>query len=306
MTRPSRLRMVPLRLPQNGLRAFEERLIARKLDFLLWGWNYICANMVREWLEPQGPPTRGLRPHVDRWTVQDWAQALGRCAGMPGHLLFDSESIKVTKQEEAQFVELFKTGRSTKNGYSTRDYKDRFRRTLSAALMQLLQPHRACYITLWQVSFVECVIEGTPIHWASILHRVMRQHAFEEKGGTLNHLSPFLINFYRQRNCLTAAELEHFPPLSIDHPGKYVRENEVDTDAEESPTSTPSRRRDEGRHTPAARVPRKRRWREESEEEQHQESSAPIRPRPLCEPYSRPKQKARRLVLPADSADSAD
>lgn len=153
MSKLNRLRMLPLRLPQNGLRAFEERLIARKLDFLLWGWNYICVDMVREWLEPQRPPTRGLRPHVDRWTVQDWAHALGRCAGNDGYLLFDSESVKVSKHDEAQFVELFKRERSTKNGYKTRDYKDRFRQTLAAALLQLLQPHRTSYITLWQVSF---------------------------------------------------------------------------------------------------------------------------------------------------------
>lgn len=133
----------------------------------------------------------------------------------------------------------------------------------------------------------------------------MRQHAYEEKGGTLNHLSPFLINFYRQRNCLTAAELARFPPLSVDHPGKYVRDNEVDTDEEDSPASTPPTQRDEGRSTPAARVPRKRRWREEPEEEQHQKPTAPIRQRPLHEVCSRLKQKARMLVLPASSADTA-
>ncbi|OAE33380.1 hypothetical protein AXG93_3875s1020 [Marchantia polymorpha subsp. ruderalis] len=131
----------------------------------------------------------------------------------------------------------------------------------------------------------------------------MRQHAFEERGGTLNHLSPFLINFYRSMNCLTAAERVRFPPLSVDHPGRYVRDNEVDTDAEDSPTSTPPGQQDAGRI--AARVPRKRRWREEPEKEQQQESAALTRKRPLHEICSRPKQKARRLLLPASSAETA-
>ncbi|OAE30259.1 hypothetical protein AXG93_2956s1100 [Marchantia polymorpha subsp. ruderalis] len=55
----------------------------------------------------------------------------------------------------------------------------------------------------------------------------------------------------------------------------------------------------------AARVPRKRRWREEPEKEQHQESAALTRKRPLHEICSRPKQKARRLLLPASSAETA-
>lgn len=155
---------VPLKLPQNGLRAFEDRLITRKLEFLLWGWNYVCADMVREWLDEEQPPTRGLRPHVDRWIVRDWRQALGRCAGDDRYLLFESESVKVTKQDKASFVELFKRERSSKNGYRTRDYKDHFRRTVAMALLQLLQPHRTTYVTLWQVSFVELTLAGAPVH----------------------------------------------------------------------------------------------------------------------------------------------
>ncbi|OAE19153.1 hypothetical protein AXG93_3673s1010 [Marchantia polymorpha subsp. ruderalis] len=91
----------------------------------------------------------------------------------------------------------------------------------------------------------------------------------------------------------------------VDHPGRYVRDNEVDTDAEDSPTSTPPGQQDAGRDTSAARVPRKRRWREEPEKEQHQESAALTRKRPLHEICSRPKQKARRLLLPASSAETA-
>ncbi|OAE25200.1 hypothetical protein AXG93_2787s1030 [Marchantia polymorpha subsp. ruderalis] len=109
--------MIPLKLPQIGLRAFQHELTAVKLDFLLWGWNYVCQDMVREWQKERDQPTRGFRPHVERWAIEDWEQVLGRCAGEDGHLLFDSESIKVTKEEEISFAALFKSSKSSKNGY---------------------------------------------------------------------------------------------------------------------------------------------------------------------------------------------
>ncbi|OAE23066.1 hypothetical protein AXG93_1544s1000 [Marchantia polymorpha subsp. ruderalis] len=133
--------------------------------------------MVREWQRERHQPTRGFRPHVERWTVQDWGQVLGRCAGEEGDLmfecesvhlskeeeitfgalfknrkssktgedgflLFDSESVKVTKDEEISFAALFKSEKSSKNGYRTRDYKDRYRRNVAVALLQLLRPPR--------------------------------------------------------------------------------------------------------------------------------------------------------------------
>ncbi|OAE33259.1 hypothetical protein AXG93_1200s1210 [Marchantia polymorpha subsp. ruderalis] len=170
----------------------------------MWGWNYVCQLMVREWQEERDQPTRGFRPHVEQWVIADWEQVLGRCAGEDEHLLFDSESIKVTKQEEISFAALFKSSKSSKNG----------------------------------------------------------------------------------------------------NPGRYVKDVEVDTDEEETPASTPpAQPRAEGESL-AARVPRKRRWEGGAEKGQHRDSAALKRKRPLHELCSRPKQKARRLVLPASSAET--
>ncbi|OAE31506.1 hypothetical protein AXG93_537s1000 [Marchantia polymorpha subsp. ruderalis] len=44
------LRMVSLRVPQVGLRAFQDELTAVKLNLLLWGCNWVCLAMVWEWL----------------------------------------------------------------------------------------------------------------------------------------------------------------------------------------------------------------------------------------------------------------
>ncbi|OAE20085.1 hypothetical protein AXG93_105s1000 [Marchantia polymorpha subsp. ruderalis] len=71
MSRSTQLRMVPLKVPQIALRAFQDELTAVKLDFLLWGWNW------------------------------------------------------VTKKDEIFFGALFKNSKHSKNGYKTRDYKDR-------------------------------------------------------------------------------------------------------------------------------------------------------------------------------------
>ncbi|OAE23112.1 hypothetical protein AXG93_1856s1020 [Marchantia polymorpha subsp. ruderalis] len=128
------------------------------------------------------------------------------------------------------------------SGYKTRDYKDRKRRNVAVALLQILQPHRTTYMTSWQVEFVELALAGTPIHWARILWKATRQHAGEEKGGSINHLSPFLINFYRLMGCLTAEERVQFPLLFRANLERFVRDVEVDTDFNELPASTPPAR----------------------------------------------------------------
>lgn len=94
---------------------------------------------------------------------------MGRCAGEEGELLFDNESVHLSKEEEVTFGVLFKNRKSGKNGYKTRDYVDRKRRNVAVAILQILQPHRVSYMSSWQVGFVELALAGTPIHWFRIL-----------------------------------------------------------------------------------------------------------------------------------------
>ncbi|OAE31501.1 hypothetical protein AXG93_2109s1000 [Marchantia polymorpha subsp. ruderalis] len=93
--------------------------MALKFNFLLWGWNWVCLAMVREWLGEKDQPPRGYRPHPERWQVSDCEQVLGRCVGEEGDLLFDCGSVQVTKEEEISFDALFKNSKSSKNGYKT-------------------------------------------------------------------------------------------------------------------------------------------------------------------------------------------
>lgn len=188
------MRMIPLWVPQIGLRAFKDELQAVKLNFLLWGWNWVCPTMIKEWQCEKGQNSGGYRLHPERWHVSEWEQVLGQCAGSKGDLLFDSESVQLAKEEESTFDALFKNRRLRNNGYRNRDYIDR---NVAMAIFQILQPHRTSYMTSWQVGFVKLELAGTPIHWARILWKATRQHAGEEKGGSVIHLSPFLINFYR-------------------------------------------------------------------------------------------------------------
>ncbi|OAE27857.1 hypothetical protein AXG93_3459s1000 [Marchantia polymorpha subsp. ruderalis] len=259
--------------------------------------------MVREWLREKHLPSRGFRPHPERWQVSHLEQVLGRCAGEEGHLLFNGESVKVSKEEEITCSNLFKNGKHSKNGYRTRDYKDRLRRNVVVALLQILQPHRTTYITCWQVGFVEFALSGALIHWARIPWKATRQHAQEEKGGSINHLSPFLIIFYQLIGCLTATEQVQFPLLSRSNPGRYVREVEVDTDPDKALVSPPPARPRMEDEPWRERVPQKRKWDAEPEQSQREVPAAPGRSRATHEPSSRPKQKARKLVLPTSSAE---
>ncbi|OAE26258.1 hypothetical protein AXG93_3667s1010 [Marchantia polymorpha subsp. ruderalis] len=54
---------------------------------------------------------------------------------------FTTSGEMVRKEEEIFFGALFKNSKSSKNGYKTRDYKDRTWRNVAVALLQILQLH---------------------------------------------------------------------------------------------------------------------------------------------------------------------
>lgn len=64
----------------------------------------------------------------------------GQCAGDDGDLTFNSESVRVTRDEERAYVDMFKHPRTGKNGYRTVWYPDRMRRNIAMGLMQILRP----------------------------------------------------------------------------------------------------------------------------------------------------------------------
>ncbi|OAE24400.1 hypothetical protein AXG93_4530s1020 [Marchantia polymorpha subsp. ruderalis] len=242
---------------------------------------------------------RVYRPHPERWQVSNWKQVLGRCARFEGDLLFDSESVQLSK-EESTFDGLFKNRRSCTKGYKIRDYVDRKWRNVAMAIFQILQPHKTSYMTFWQVGFVELALAGTPIHWARILWKANGSMQ-EEKVESINHLSPFLINFYRSMGCLTAEEKKQFPSLSRMNQGKFVKDVEVDMDLDKVPAITPlGRPRVEEEHW-GARAPKKRKLGEEEEVRRQESLAVPTRRRATNE-QSQPKQKARKLILTTGSS----
>lgn len=83
-----------LKVPEFRLRAYRNKLIATKLDFLLWRWNWVCAAMVQEWHDERAPEAKGLRGNPAIWTIEDWTKILGPCAEEDGDYTFDSDSVK--------------------------------------------------------------------------------------------------------------------------------------------------------------------------------------------------------------------
>ncbi|OAE26886.1 hypothetical protein AXG93_3257s1020 [Marchantia polymorpha subsp. ruderalis] len=159
-------------------------------------------------------------------------------------------------------------------------------------------------MTSWQVGFVELALAGTPIHSARILWKATWQHVGEEKGGLINHLSPFLINFYRSMGCLTAEERIQFPLLSRANPGRFVRDVEVDRDSDEVPASAPPAQLRAKEEPRGARAPRKRKWDGDVKLNRRKLLTVPVKRRANIE-SALPKQKARKLILPAgNSADT--
>lgn len=100
-----------------------------------------------------------------------------------------------------------------------------------------------------------------------------------------------------------AEEKKQFPLLSRMNPGKFVKDVEVDTDPDEVSAITspgPSRVEEERR---GAQAPRKRKF-GEMDEVRRQKLLAVLVRRRATKEQSRPKQKARKLILTAGSADT--
>lgn len=106
-----------LRVPEVGLRAYRRDLILVKMDFLLWGWNWTSDAIIQEWDNNGLPKLPGYRGHHDTWKIWDWKKVLGRCADDDGDLTFDSDSVRVTRDEERAYDDLFKHPYTGKNGY---------------------------------------------------------------------------------------------------------------------------------------------------------------------------------------------
>lgn len=50
------------------------------------------------------------------WTIEHWTRVMGLCASNDGDLMFEKDSVKITRAEEFTFGPLFKNGRSGTNG----------------------------------------------------------------------------------------------------------------------------------------------------------------------------------------------
>ncbi|OAE29001.1 hypothetical protein AXG93_3036s1280 [Marchantia polymorpha subsp. ruderalis] len=131
--------------------------------------------------------------------MEDWAKVLGPCVEEDGDFTFNNDSVKMTRAEENTYVSLFKKPRSSKNKYQTTGFRDWLRMNVAVALMQILWLSQTIYMTTWQVGFVMHTIAGKHIHWTHILWFTTRHHIGEAFEVSVNHQSPFFINFYKEK-----------------------------------------------------------------------------------------------------------
>ncbi|OAE29583.1 hypothetical protein AXG93_4003s1040 [Marchantia polymorpha subsp. ruderalis] len=144
-------KLVPLKVPYEELRPFRHELRELRLEFLLWNWNYVSASIWKEVMDKSATEGEELRGNPMLWTVEHWTKVMGPCAGSDGDLLFDKNSVGLTRVEEFSYGPLFETGRQGTNGWKTVDYKDPKRRAIALGIMHILRPARTTYVTAWQV-----------------------------------------------------------------------------------------------------------------------------------------------------------
>lgn len=76
-------------------------------------------------------------------------------------------------------------------------YKDPKRHSIALGIMHILRPKRTIYITAWQVGFFEQVMKGNRVHWARIFYDLVWINAsIRWIGPLVNHLTPYIVNFY--------------------------------------------------------------------------------------------------------------
>lgn len=190
-------KLVPLKMPYEELRPFKRELSELRLEFLLWNWNCVSASICKEVMDKSTTEGQELRGNPMLWTIEYWTKVMGPCAGSDGDLLFEKNSVGLTRGEEFSYGPPFESGRQGTNGWKTVDYKDPKRRAVALAIMHILRPARTTYVTAWQVGFFVRIMKGQRVHWARIFYNLVLVNASSRWTGPLtNHITPFLVNFY--------------------------------------------------------------------------------------------------------------
>ncbi|OAE31113.1 hypothetical protein AXG93_150s1020 [Marchantia polymorpha subsp. ruderalis] len=205
-------KLVPLKVSYKELRPFRRELSELRLEFLLWNWNCVSASICKEVLDKSMTKGKELCGNPMLWTIEHWTKVIGPCAGSDGDLLFVKNSVGLTCVEEFSYGPLFESGRQRTNAWKTVDYKDPKRRAIALGIMHILRPGRTTYVTAWQVWFFERILKGRRVHWTRIFHDLVWVNAGSQWTGPLtNHITPFLVNFYRGMGLLTRKEEKRFP-----------------------------------------------------------------------------------------------
>ncbi|OAE28292.1 hypothetical protein AXG93_2507s1040 [Marchantia polymorpha subsp. ruderalis] len=74
------------------------------------------ASICKEIIDKNRHDDEDLRGNPLLWTIEHWARVMESCAGSDGDLMFEKDSVKITRAEEFTFGPLFKTGRLGTNG----------------------------------------------------------------------------------------------------------------------------------------------------------------------------------------------
>ncbi|OAE23169.1 hypothetical protein AXG93_1953s1290 [Marchantia polymorpha subsp. ruderalis] len=132
---------------------------------------------------------------------------MGSCAASDGDLLFEKSSVELTRIEEFSYGPLFSSGRQGSNGWKTANYKDPKRRAITLGIMHILRPQPTTY-----VGFFERVLNEQSMHWARVFYDLVWMNASSRWTGPLvNHLTLYLVNFYRGMGLLTGEKEKRFP-----------------------------------------------------------------------------------------------
>ncbi|KAL3690875.1 hypothetical protein R1sor_004526 [Riccia sorocarpa] len=217
------------KLKTPELWAFEPRIRAMHLTFLLWEWT-TCTPLLRNDILDGKTESGNLRNDPASWTKEHWRTVLGDCAGSPDGPTLDTQYM-LTKAQRERITRRFGGERHRTNGFMVQNILDPFRRLIVLSVMSLFYPHRTTYLSYNQAYFFELLFKGKQRpNWARMFHRCLLDAVTKtktEEGGT-HYWTPMLSHLVAGLGLLHAPLeqdwLSHFPkPWKFDKDATFAR-----------------------------------------------------------------------------------
>ncbi|KAL3691910.1 hypothetical protein R1sor_005561 [Riccia sorocarpa] len=244
----------------ESVQKFRNRLEDCGLGFLLWRWDFMDGELVREWLLQT--KTVGLRAQHDEWDEDLWRPVfkptIPEVESWTNRMTWEAKENAKLKPPKGVTLETLFNGapRHGNNGYRWDEFADPFHRTIGEGLNAIFMPERTTYVTETKAVFIARIALGEAANWGRILHQTVCHMRRQAQMGRTIFVTPFLVYLYKTHGWLTTPERKRFSEDKVLVEEELVEESEETPPAKKSRTKSPPKKRvTRKQKTPRARKP---------------------------------------------------